>query len=98
MEPPVNLKYLVTANACYKKSLLLKVGGFDESHTYPGGEDNGLSFKLAKLVYKFGFEESMIIRHNYRNSIIDFIRTFYRYGKGCSKVFEKYVKPRNVRT
>ncbi len=73
LEPPVQLQYLVTANACYRRNLLIRVNGFDKTHIYPGGEDNGLSFKLAKLGYSFGFEENMIIKHNYRTTIQDFI-------------------------
>jgi len=57
LEPPKYIQYLVTANACYLKGNLIEVGGFDEDHRYPGGEDNGLSFKLANRGYRFGFEK-----------------------------------------
>ncbi len=92
LEPPKYNQYLVTANACYLKDKLLKVNGFDESHRYPGGEDNGLSFKLINLGYIFGYENRMIVRHDYRNSLLSFIKTFYRYGKGCAEITYKYIK------
>lgn len=92
LEPPRYNQYLVTANACYKRDLLLKVHGFDEDHRYPGGEDNALSFKLANLGYKFGYEKNMIVWHDYRTSIPDFCRTFFRYGKGCAEVTIKHLK------
>jgi len=91
LEPPRYNQYLVTANACYLKEKLNEVNGFDETHKYPGGEDNGLSFKLANLGYEFGFEKKMIIKHDYRTSIYAFIKTFYRYGKGCAEITHKYL-------
>jgi len=92
LEPPKYNQYLVTANACYLKNCLLEVNGFDETHKYPGGEDNGLSFKLAKRGYKFGFEKNMVVLHDYRTSIVSFFKTFYRYGKGCAEITHKYIK------
>jgi len=91
LEPPKHTQYLVTANACYRRELLMKINGFDEDHRYPGGEDNGLSFKLANLGYKFGFEKKMITFHNYRSTIPSFLKTFYRYGKGCAETTYKYL-------
>ena len=90
LEPPKYNQYLVTANACYLKNCLLEVNGFDETHKYPGGEDNGLSFKLVKRGYMFGFEKNMVVLHDYRTSIISFLKTFYRYGKGCAEITFKY--------
>jgi len=92
LEPPQYKQYLVTANACYLKEKLEEVGGFDDFHQYPGGEDNGLSFKLSKLGYKFGYEKKMIVQHDYRTSIPSFLKTFYKYGKGCAEVAQKYFK------
>ncbi|MHA1294164.1 MAG: glycosyltransferase [Promethearchaeota archaeon] len=92
LEPPKYNQYLVTANACYLRDCLLEVNGFDETHKYPGGEDNGLSFKLANLGYKFRFEKKMIVIHDYRTSLISFLKTFYRYGKGCAEISYKYLK------
>ncbi|MFW9881108.1 MAG: glycosyltransferase [Candidatus Thorarchaeota archaeon] len=92
LEPPKYNQYLVTANACYLKRCLIEVGGFDENHKYPGGEDNGLSFKLSKKGYRFGFEKKMVVYHDYRTSLLSFIKTFYRYGKGCAEITCKYIK------
>ena len=92
LEPPRYNQYLVTANACYLKKCLLEVQGFDETHKYPGGEDNGLSFKLANRGYIFGFEKDMIVMHDYRTSLFSFLKTFYRYGKGCAEITFKYLK------
>lgn len=95
LEPPKYTQYLVTANACYRRDLLLEIDGFDEDHKYPGGEDNGLSFKLLEKGYKFGFEKNMTVFHNYRRSIPSFFKTFFRYGKGCADTTIKYIKNKN---
>ena len=92
LEPPKYNQYLVTANACYLKDCLLEVNGFDETHKYPGGEDNALSFKLANQGYTFEFEKNMIVIHDYRTSLFSFLKTFYRYGKGCAEISFKYLK------
>ena len=92
LEPPKYNQYLVTANACYLKNCLLEINGFDETHTFPGGEDNGLSFKLAQKGYFFEFEKNMIVIHDYRTSLFSLFKTFYRYGKGCAEISYKYLR------
>lgn len=86
LEPPPSLSYLVTANCAYRREALELSGGFDESIRHPGGEDPELSFRLGKLGYRFVYEPSAVVYHDYRESVVDFARTFYRYGKGCSHV------------
>ncbi len=98
LEPPKYNQYLVTANACFLREHLLEVKGFDETHKYPGGEDNGLSFKLANIGYVFGFEKGMIVFHDYRTSLTAFLKTFYRYGKGCAEISYKYLKNKSAST
>lgn len=86
LEPPQSCSYLVTANCAYRKSVLTRVGGFNESLTAPGGEDPELSFRIRKLGFRFAFEPAAVVRHNFRESWPDFAVTFYRYGRGCSSV------------
>jgi glycosyltransferase involved in cell wall biosynthesis len=93
LEPPRYNQYLVTANACYLRYPLEAVGGFDEGHRFPGGEDNALSFKLAREGFQFGYDKHMVVRHDYRTSLPSFIQTFFRYGKGCAEVTQKYLFP-----
>ena len=77
-------------------SNVIKVNGFDEMHKFPGGEDNGLSFKLANLGYYFEFEKKMIVMHDYRTSLSSFFKTFYRYGKGCAEISYKYLRNQSI--
>ena len=83
LEPPTSLLYLVTANCCYRKSALMKIGGFPESIKIAGGEDVCVGMKLAKSGMKVGYCEKAVVFHDYRTGLAEFFRTFRNYGKGC---------------
>jgi GT2 family glycosyltransferase len=84
--------YLVTANSIFKKEALLNVGCFDDSIKIAGGEDPGLCFKLINNGYRFLYNPEAIIIHDFPKGIMNFVKTFYRYGYGCSVQSEKYYK------
>ena len=74
--------YLVTANAAYKKDWILRVGGFNEGLSRPGGEDPGLSFKISAAGGKFGFAPQAVVRHHYPSKYKSIVRMFWNYGYG----------------
>jgi glycosyltransferase involved in cell wall biosynthesis len=88
LEPPESLAYLVTANVIFRRSALEAVSGFDESVRAPGGEDPGLCMSLKDQGYRFGFEKRALVRHHYRERFTSYVRTFYRYGRGCRLVMD----------
>jgi GT2 family glycosyltransferase len=88
LEPPPSCSYLVTSNCIYRRRVLLDVGGFNEDVRTPGGEDPGLSFVVRQAGHSLGFCPEAIVRHHYRESIVDFLMTFYRYGRGCRLVMD----------
>ncbi len=88
LEPPRSLNYLVTASCAFRREALESVRGFDERVRTPGGEDPGLSFALRRRGFRLGFAPDAVVRHHYRESARDFLRTFYRYGRGCRVVME----------
>lgn len=88
LEPPTSLRYVVTANCLFRRSALHDAGGFDEGVVAPGGEDPGLCLKLGRLGYRFVYEPAASVTHHYRPGVRDFLRTFYRYGKGCRIVMD----------
>jgi len=73
----------IWSNCCYVRSEILGVGRFDEKIDKPGGEDVSLSLKLKRKGWEFGFTNNAIVYHDYRNNVIDFLRTFFNYGRGC---------------
>lgn len=86
LEPPVSCSYLVTANCAYRRDAFEAAGGFDETIHTPGGEDPDLAFRVRARGYRLVFEPSATVSHDYRENLLDFARTFYRYGKGCAHV------------
>ena len=88
LEPPTSCSYLVTANCAYRRSVLTRVGGFDETIRQAGGEDPDLSFRVRRAGYRLVYEPTAVVRHDYRESVLDFAKTFYRYGKGCAHVLD----------
>lgn len=86
LEPPESCLYLVTANCAYKREALVQAQGFDTDIGTPGGEDVGLSVRVRDLGYELCYEPSAVVLHDYRKGFVDFVRTFYRYGRGCGHV------------
>jgi GT2 family glycosyltransferase len=86
LDPPPSCSYLVTANCMFRRAVFLAVGGFNEKLSKPGGEDPGLSFAVTDAGYELSFCPGATVRHHYRESAMDFIKTFYRYGRGVRHV------------
>jgi GT2 family glycosyltransferase len=84
--------YLVTANCLFRRAALNKVGGFDENLRSPGGEDPGLCFKLLNQGYRLAYNPAAIVLHDFSPSILSFMRTFFRYGYGCSIQSSRHFK------
>jgi glycosyltransferase involved in cell wall biosynthesis len=88
--------YLVTANCVFRRLAVQMVGGFDEDIDRPGGEDPGLCFKLLQRGLNLEYQPNAIVWHEYRQSLWDFARTFFRYGRGCRLQADRY--GREIRT
>lgn len=82
--------YVVTANAAFRRHALIEVGGFDEGIAQPGGEDPGLCFKLQRAGYQLAHDPEAVVFHEFRPSLRDFTRTFFRYGAGCRDQAERH--------
>jgi mycofactocin glycosyltransferase len=89
LDPPPSCSYLVTANCCYRRLVVLEAGGFDSTIRHPGGEDPGLSLNVRRLGYRLEYEPRAVVYHDYRENVFDFARTFFRYGEGCAIVMGK---------
>jgi mycofactocin glycosyltransferase len=76
----------VTANCAYRRSAILDAGGFEEALRVPGGEDPHLSQKIRARGYSLRYEPTAVVRHDFRENLFDFARTFFRYGSGCGYV------------
>jgi glycosyltransferase involved in cell wall biosynthesis len=88
LEPPGHINAVIGANCMFRKQPVIEAGLFDEYFTSLGGEEIALCMKLWARGYRFGFEEKAIVYHEYRQGLVNFIRTFYRDGHGERMIYE----------
>lgn len=72
---------IVTANACYRKTYLDRVGNFNQKFRYSGGEDVDLSMRLREIG-KLGYCENSVVNHYHRSSLMGLIKQHIVYGRG----------------
>lgn len=80
----LDIYYLITANASFRKQYLVEVGGFDERYDFPGGEDPDICYRLEKKGYLLICNPCAIVYNPHKQTFKEFSRTFYNYGKGNS--------------
>jgi len=76
--------YIQTANASYRKDVLDKVQGYDES--FMSGGDADLSWRVVEAGYKILYNPEAIIYHHPRRSMKALAQLFVRYGKGTAEL------------
>lgn len=84
--------YLITANAFYRRDILVSVGGFEEGIKNPGGEDPDISMKIRECGYVLKVNENSIVYHAHKESLKGFYKTFYNYGRGTNYLWHKWGK------
>ncbi len=77
-----NIDYAVTANAAYRRTTLLEVGGFKTDITWAGGEDTLLSFAMTQRGYYLKLETDALVLHRHPTTVRGVVKMYYRYGKG----------------
>jgi GT2 family glycosyltransferase len=80
------VRYLVTANAAFRRTALEAVGGFDEDFPAAAGEDTDLGFRLAAAGMALGTTASALVLHDHRTSIRGLYRTYHRHGQARSRL------------
>jgi GT2 family glycosyltransferase len=78
-----------TANACYRRSVLEELGGFDEGFHFPGGDDPDLSRRAREAGYRLLFVPNAIVYHTEFQSYRDFITHMYLRGIGEARLAGK---------
>lgn len=82
-------KYLVTANCLIYSQVFQLSNGFDINFQQAGGEDVDLGIRLSRYGH-ISYQYTSLIQHQFKNNIFDFIKRFYRYGKGNKQVALKH--------
>lgn len=94
--PDDAIPYLVTCNCCYRRDLLEAAGGFPEYISTPGGEDVAASIALYKSGHRFTYAADAVIRHDYRDTLRSFARTWRNYGYGCGLITHQRLSPEEL--
>jgi len=76
-----NIIAIITANACFRRIVLDKTGGFREEFSRYGGEDLDLSFRCGKFG-RLAYCEDAVVYHNHRKSLAALIKQHVLYGRG----------------
>jgi glycosyltransferase involved in cell wall biosynthesis len=88
---PKRIPYLVTANCAVRREAFMRAGGFDGRIPVAGGEDAALSMRMVRRGYHLEHVPTAVIHHRFRPGLVDFARTFYRYGLGGRYVVDRYL-------
>ena len=77
---------VLTGSACFKKDILEKVGGFNNTQSELGvtfgGDDVDLTWKIRNAGYLLRHVEEAITYHNHRDNIKALIKQHIGYGEG----------------
>lgn len=98
------IDFVGTYSAAYRKNILLKIGGFDESFPLASGEDPELSFRLSEIGAKMVFQPKAIVFHHHPDNLSkllknQFWRGYWRiflYKKHPGKLFTHSYTPKKL--
>ena len=94
---PGERQFLLSLNLSMKKSVLEKVGGFDESFPGAAGEDSDLTIRIRLAGYHLRFEPSAFVYHcPMRNNFFQFARRSFIFGQTTIKVYRRYQSELNL--
>ncbi|MEW6711027.1 MAG: glycosyltransferase [Candidatus Riflebacteria bacterium] len=75
-----DIDFIDTYSGAYRRELLLKVNGFNESAFSTNNEDVDLSFRVKKLGGRFVFTRKAMVRHFHREGWKNYARL--KFGRG----------------
>ncbi|ODS30022.1 MAG: family 2 glycosyltransferase SpsQ, partial [Candidatus Scalindua rubra] len=81
---------LSTCNCAFRKEIFNKLGSFDESFPYAGGEDTLFAAKISKAGIKIKYCPDVKVEHEPRTNLISFLQWQVMRGK-CAFQFKKKV-------
>jgi len=71
---------LSSCNCAIRKDVFDKIGGFDTSFPYPGGEDSLLAYALRRLNCRIKYCPDVLVSHTARDSVKGFLKWQFRRG------------------
>ena len=100
-QQPGYVRTVPGVNVSYKRVVLEKIGGQDESLFR--GEDVDFNWRVRKAGYKVYFDPTVKVIHHHRPDLMQFLRQHYMYGRAYYLVRHKWpdmycVYPRQLRS
>ena len=88
MQNEVERKWPFGANVAYKKDVLARTGGFDESAE--AGEDVDLFLRTRKMGFDFAYNPAIVARTVNPESFSSFLNQRYHWGIGFAQLAERH--------
>lgn len=80
VDPDLGVRYLVTANAIWRRDVLVELGGFNERFAAASGEDTDLSMRARRAGYELAVVDGAEVAHDHRASLRAILRTYRKHG------------------
>jgi glycosyltransferase involved in cell wall biosynthesis len=90
LKMPKYVNYLGSFNASYRRDVLKRVGGFDESYRTASGEDNDLAYRIAKLGNKLVFTCNSRVAHYHPDHLWSYLRHQFWHGYWRMKLYRDH--------
>ncbi len=87
LKMPKVVNYLGTFNVSYRREVLERVGGFDESFRQASCEDTDLSYRVIKKGYKLIFNHDIKVAHHYPEALIKYLKHQLIHGYWRMKLY-----------
>ena len=87
---PEDVNYLGSFNVAYRKDILVKTGGFDESFKMASAEDNDLSYRVKNLKYKLVFDNNIKVSHFHPEKLGNYLKSQFWHGFWRVKLYKKH--------
>lgn len=74
--------WIITANAAFRRDVLMETGLFDERFRKPGGEEPELCMRIRQRGYRLEHRKDAVVYHHHRQTVISLLKTTANYGEG----------------
>jgi len=80
-----NIDFVGTYSACFRKSVLAELGGFDESFLIAGSEDNDLSYRIRERGYVLVSEPLAWVWHKHPETVKEYAKQ--QFNRAIWRIF-----------
>jgi len=89
---PTQAVFLGSYNASFRKDVLERAGGFDETYAMASGEDNDLSYRVIQLGYQLIFDPTNTVGHHHPTGLLRYWKRQFWHGYWRMKLYGHHPK------